>query len=204
MRWVKKYKTSQSIERKDRVNVAYKIIENLDKKNMIVNQGYNVRNRLCLDNFCIDGNDLSKFDDDKKIPRFYKKCVDYKRPIKANETITTQVSSATNSVTQFDWRDSRSKTCQYYKQNPEQCINAESFKPTSGDFKGMSAKDACCVCKSSTKEIDDVMYEEVVRCYRVLSSQLIASGQTIIDNYQNWDQVKQSSLTTIKRVLNAS
>ncbi len=48
------------------------------------------------------------------------------------------------------------------------------------------------------------MYEEVVRCYRVLSSQLIASGQTIIDNYQNWDQVKQSSLTTIKRVLNAS
>ena len=25
MRWVKKYKTSQSIERKDRVNVAYKV-----------------------------------------------------------------------------------------------------------------------------------------------------------------------------------
>ena len=56
----------------------------------------------------------------------------------------------------------------------------------------------------NSETFDDVMYEEVVRCYRVLSSQLIASGQTIIDNYQNWDQVKQSSLTTIKRVLNAS
>ena len=56
----------------------------------------------------------------------------------------------------------------------------------------------------NSETFNDVMYEEVVRCYRVLSSQLIASGQTIIDNYQNWGQVKQSSLTTIKRVLNAS
>ena len=56
----------------------------------------------------------------------------------------------------------------------------------------------------NSETFDDVVYEEVVRCYRVLSSQLIASSQTIIDNYQNWDQVKQSSLTTIKRVLNAS
>ena len=29
MKWVKKYQTSQSIERKDRVNVAYKVQQNI-------------------------------------------------------------------------------------------------------------------------------------------------------------------------------
>ena len=56
----------------------------------------------------------------------------------------------------------------------------------------------------NSETFDDVTYEEVVKCYRILSSQLLRSSQTIIDNQQNWEQIKQSSLTTIKRVLNAS
>lgn len=132
----------------------------LDKKNMIVKQGYHVRKQLCLDNYCIDGNDISKFDEDKKIPRFYKKCVDYQRPLNSNESITTQATGEID-TSNVEWRDSRGN-CDHYKDHPEKCINAESFTPTSGDFKGISAKDACCACKSSTKNIDGVMYEESV------------------------------------------
>ena len=49
----------------------------LDKKNMIVKQGYHVRGQLCLLNFCIDGNDLSNLMMIKKY-QDSKKCVDYK------------------------------------------------------------------------------------------------------------------------------
>ena len=156
----------------------------LDKKNMIVKQGYHVRKQLCLDNFCLDTNDLSKFDDDKKVPRFYKKCENYKRPIKANESINNE------SISSLDWRDSRG-TCDFYKQYPEKCINAETYTPETGDFKGISAKDACCVCKSSKKEIDDVMYNEIVYnhnnknnipdllCSRDNNNELCISGQEL-------------------------
>lgn len=135
----------------------------LDKKNMIVKQGYHVRGQLCLDNFCIDGNDLSKFDDDKKIPRFYKKCVNYKIPDNENDSTSEQTTTTTSAtpINYINWNDSRGN-CDYYKQNPEKCINAESFTPTTGHFKGISAKEACCICKSSNKEINGVNYEEVI------------------------------------------
>jgi len=41
MRWVKKYQTSQSIDRNDRVNVAYKINQ------QHINQIYNILNGIC-------------------------------------------------------------------------------------------------------------------------------------------------------------
>ena len=56
----------------------------------------------------------------------------------------------------------------------------------------------------NNQTFDNVVYEEVVGCYRILSLQLLKSGQTIIENQQNWEQVKQTSIRTIKRVLNAS
>ena len=56
----------------------------------------------------------------------------------------------------------------------------------------------------NNQTFDNVVYEEVVGCYRILSLQLLKSGQTIIENQQNWEQVKQTSIKTIKRVLNAS
>ena len=244
----------------------------LDKKNMIVKQGYHVRGQLCLDNFCIDGNDVSKFDDDKKIPRFYKKCTDLQQctfedinvgnassspklvnlspgnwyvdenPLPVNEqqdswndTFSASIIEGNPpqlSVTRTDvvgnpqsgwgqnlvlrlnkclnpnvdidnandvkWNDSRGN-CDYYKQNPEKCINAESFTPTTGHFKGISAKDACCVCKSSKKEIDGVNYEEVIYnhenknnipdllCYRARSGyKIVVNGaNTITANIDN-------------------
>lgn len=124
---------------------------NLDKKNMIVKQGYHVRNQLCLDDYCIGGKELSNFDDDKKIPRFYKKCVDYKRPLKSNESASVNT----------NWKDSQDKPCTFYNTNPNRCNVAEKYTPTSGEFKGMSAKDACCVCQSSKKVINGVTYNEI-------------------------------------------
>ena len=56
----------------------------------------------------------------------------------------------------------------------------------------------------NTETFDNLMYEEVVGCYRILSLQLLKGGQTIIENQQNWDQAKQTSINTIKRILNAS
>ncbi len=55
----------------------------------------------------------------------------------------------------------------------------------------------------NTETFDNLTYEEVVGCYRVLSLQLLKGGQTIIENQQNWDRLKQTSINTIKRVLNA-
>ena len=56
----------------------------------------------------------------------------------------------------------------------------------------------------NTETFDNMMYEEVVGCYRILSLQLLKGGKTIIENQQNWNQVEQTSINTIKRVLNAS
>ena len=42
----------------------------------------------------------------------------------------------------------------------------------------------------NTETFDNMMYEEVVGCYRILSLQLLKGGHTIIENQQNWDQVK--------------
>ena len=47
------------------------------------------------------------------------------------------------------------------------------------------------------------MYEEIVGCYRLLTLQLLEAAQIIIDNQQNWDEIKNTSIRTIKRVLSA-
>ena len=89
--------------------------------------------------------------------------MDYKIQDNENDSTSEQTTatSSASPINYINWNDSRGN-CDYYKQNPEKCINAESFTPTTGHFKGISAKDACCVCKSSKKEIDGVNYEEVI------------------------------------------
>ena len=47
------------------------------------------------------------------------------------------------------------------------------------------------------------MYEEIVGCYRALSIQLLEAAQVIIDNQASWNEVKNTSINTIKRVLSA-
>ena len=50
---------------------------------------------------------------------------------------------------------------------------------------------------------DIEMYEEIVGCYRALSFQLLDAAQVIIDNQASWNEVKNKSIKTIKRVLSA-
>ena len=54
---------------------------------------------------------------------------------------------------------------------------------------------------SETFDVD--MYEEIVGCYRALSMQLLEAAQVIIDNQGAWNEVKNTSINTIKRVLSA-
>ena len=54
---------------------------------------------------------------------------------------------------------------------------------------------------SETFDVD--MYEEIVGCYRTLSMQLLEAAQVIIDNQGTWNEVKSTSINTIKRVLSA-
>ena len=47
------------------------------------------------------------------------------------------------------------------------------------------------------------VYEEVVGCYRALAKQLIEGAETIINNQSEWDELKNTSIATLKRVLRA-
>ena len=47
------------------------------------------------------------------------------------------------------------------------------------------------------------VYEEVVGCYRVLAKQLMDGAKTIIDNQSNWNDMKNNSIETLKRMLRA-
>ena len=47
------------------------------------------------------------------------------------------------------------------------------------------------------------VYEEVVACYRALSKQLMEGAETIINNQSNWNELKNTSIETLKRMLRA-
>ena len=47
------------------------------------------------------------------------------------------------------------------------------------------------------------VYEEVVACYRALAKQLMEGAETIIDNQSKWNELKNTSIETIKRMLRA-
>ena len=47
------------------------------------------------------------------------------------------------------------------------------------------------------------VYEEVVACYRALAKQLMEGAETIINNQSNWNDLKKSSIETLKRMLRA-
>ena len=47
------------------------------------------------------------------------------------------------------------------------------------------------------------VYEEVVACYRALSKQLIEGAETIINNQSKWNDLKNTSIETLKRMLRA-
>ena len=47
------------------------------------------------------------------------------------------------------------------------------------------------------------VYEEVVGCYRALGEQLMEGAETIINNQSKWNELKNTSIETIKRMLRA-
>ena len=47
------------------------------------------------------------------------------------------------------------------------------------------------------------VYEEVVGCYRALSKQLIEGAEIIINNQSKWQELKNTSIETLKRMLRA-
>ena len=55
----------------------------------------------------------------------------------------------------------------------------------------------------NSETFDNELYEEVVGCYRLLSLQLMENAQLIVKNQKNWEELKNSSAKTIKRILRA-
>ena len=47
------------------------------------------------------------------------------------------------------------------------------------------------------------VYEEVVGCYRAPAKQLMEGAETIINNQSKWNELKNSSIETLKRMLRA-
>ena len=47
------------------------------------------------------------------------------------------------------------------------------------------------------------VYEEVVGCYRALAKQLLEGAETIINNQSKWNELKNTSIETLKRMLRA-
>lgn len=50
---------------------------------------------------------------------------------------------------------------------------------------------------------DNELYEEVVGCYRMLALELINNQETISAGRSSWEEIKDMSITTIKRMLRA-
>lgn len=50
---------------------------------------------------------------------------------------------------------------------------------------------------------DSELYEEIVGCYRMLSEQLLDGAIIIIENQDTWQDLKETSIATIKRFLRA-
>ena len=47
------------------------------------------------------------------------------------------------------------------------------------------------------------VYEEVVACYRALAKQLMKEAETILNNQNKWNELKNTSIDTLKRMLRA-
>ena len=47
------------------------------------------------------------------------------------------------------------------------------------------------------------LYEEIVGCYRLISTQLIEESASIAQNAAKWAELKENSIATIKRMLKA-
>ena len=47
------------------------------------------------------------------------------------------------------------------------------------------------------------VYEEVVGCYRALAKQILEGAETIINNQSNWNELKNTSIEMLKRMLRA-
>ena len=47
------------------------------------------------------------------------------------------------------------------------------------------------------------IYEEIVGCYRALAKQLMEEAETIINNQSEWNELKKTSIETLKRMLSA-
>ena len=47
------------------------------------------------------------------------------------------------------------------------------------------------------------IYEEIVGCYRAVSKQLMEGAETIINNQSKWNELKNTSIETLKRMLRA-
>ena len=55
----------------------------------------------------------------------------------------------------------------------------------------------------NSETFDSELYEEIVGCYRKLSEQLLASANIINENQDQWREIKNTSIDTIKRFLRA-
>ena len=55
----------------------------------------------------------------------------------------------------------------------------------------------------NTDAFSNDLYEEIVACYRLISTQLIERGEYIYQNNDKWADLKEKSIATIKRMLKA-
>ena len=55
----------------------------------------------------------------------------------------------------------------------------------------------------NTENFTSDVYEEGVGCYRALSKQLLEGAETIINNQSKWNELKNTSIDTLKRMLRA-
>ena len=51
---------------------------------------------------------------------------------------------------------------------------------------------------------DEAVYEEVVVCYRKITTQLMEGAEFIISNQSKWSEVKNKTIANLKRILNAA
>ena len=55
----------------------------------------------------------------------------------------------------------------------------------------------------NTENFTSDVYEEVVGCYRTLAKQLMEKAEIIINNQSKWNELKNTSIETLKRMLRA-
>ena len=55
----------------------------------------------------------------------------------------------------------------------------------------------------NTENFTSDVYEEVVSCYRALAKQVLEGAETIINSQSKWNELKNTSIETLKRMLRA-